>query len=255
VDDLVVDDELTAVVVDDEDADGSTAVVKALRDTVEEVALVEDGQTSLDLTGLGHGSDGSVVVEVKNTVLLEDGTVHVLDNHGGGRVGDERRLLMKLLGEQVNTEITVLTSLRGSGDPNNLAGTTLKDQEVTNPNVVAWDGDGRVGRRGRGSHLVTGNRGEDLGVGQRSHRRTRSGRDNRTVGGSRGRSSSGNKVLLLEDDAITLLGVVLAVVVLKGMSDTVSSALKSSTEGVVVALVVVIAHALLLGERRGRESY
>lgn len=49
---------------------------------------------------------------------------------------------MKLLGEQVNTKVTVLSSLRRGGDANDLARASLKHQEIANADVVAWDGDG-----------------------------------------------------------------------------------------------------------------
>jgi len=43
--------------------------------------------------------------------LLEDWTKHVLHHDRRARVADEAGLLVKLLGEQVNTEVAVLTSL------------------------------------------------------------------------------------------------------------------------------------------------
>ena len=151
MDDLVVDSHLHAVVVDDEDADAASAVVEGLCEAVEEGALVEDGKALLDITALGHGDDATILTDVENTVLLEDRTKHVLDNDGRSRVGDERRLLMELLGEQVNTEVTVLASLGGGGDADDLARAALEDQEIANADVVARDGDG-VG----GSHLACG---------------------------------------------------------------------------------------------------
>jgi len=96
----------------------------------------------LDIASLGHGNDGTVLTDVKNTVLLEDRAEHVLDDDGWCRVGDETRLLMKLLGEEINTEVTVLTGLGRGGNANDLARATLKDQEIANANVVARDGDG-----------------------------------------------------------------------------------------------------------------
>ena len=96
----------------------------------------------LDIASLGHGNDGTVLTDVKNTVLLEDRAEHVLDNNGWPRVGDEARLLMELLGEEVNPEVTVLASLGRSGNANDLARTTLKDQEIANADVVARDGNG-----------------------------------------------------------------------------------------------------------------
>lgn len=60
---------------------------------------------------------------------------------------------MQLLGEEVNTQVSVLASGRGGGDADDLARTTLEDQEITEADVVAWDGDGvgRIGRLGSGS--------------------------------------------------------------------------------------------------------
>jgi hypothetical protein len=71
---------------------------------------------------------------------------------------------VQLLGEEVNTEVTVLTSLSRGGDANDLARTALQDQQVADPDVVARDGDG-VGNHGAGSGaarvlgLVTGSGG------------------------------------------------------------------------------------------------
>jgi len=254
VHDLVVDSKLLAGVVDDEDADGTTAVVEALGDPVEEVVLVEDSKTLLDLAGLGHGDDATVLADIKNAVLLEHGSVHVLNHDRGGRVRNEGRLLMELLGEEIDTKIAMLTGLGGGGDPDHLARTTLKDEEIADPNVVA-----RNSNRGvAAGHLAGGNGPEGLGGGQRSDGRT--GRDDGT--GSRSDRSNGggggNEITFLEDNSIALRGhgsgVMLTVVVLERMSDTVGSALKSSTEGVIVTLVVVIAHALVLRDGLGRES-
>ena len=151
VDDLVVDSHLHTVVVDDENADGATAVVEGLGKAGSKTALVKDGKALLDITRLGHGDNATVLTDVENTVLLEDRAEHVLDNDGRSRVGDERGLLMELLGEQVNTEVTVLASLGGGGDTDDLARAALKDQEIANADVVAGDGDS-VG----GSHLACG---------------------------------------------------------------------------------------------------
>jgi hypothetical protein len=149
VNDLVVNSHLQAIIVDDEDADAASAVVEGLGQAGEETALVKDGKTLLDIARLGHGDNTTVLTDVKNTVLLEDRTKHVLNNDGRGRVGDEAGLLMELLGEEVNTKVAVLTSLGGGGDADDLARTALKDQEIANADVMARDSDG-VG----GSHLA-----------------------------------------------------------------------------------------------------
>jgi len=146
VDDLVVDSHLLTIISDNEDADTATSVVKGLGEAGEKAALVEDGKTLLDITRLGHGDNTAVLTDVKNAVLLEDRAEHVLDDDGRGRVGDEGGLLMKLLGEEVNTKVTMLASLGRGGDADDLARTPLEDQEIANADVVARDGDG-VGRR------------------------------------------------------------------------------------------------------------
>ena len=151
VDDLVVNSHLGTVIGDDEDADAATAIVERLGKAVGETALVEDGKALLDVAGLGHGNNAAVLADVENAVLLEDRAEHVLDNDRGGRVGDEAGLLVQLLGEEVNTEVAVLASLRGGGDADDLARAALEDQEIANADVVAGDGDGVGGR-----HLACG---------------------------------------------------------------------------------------------------
>lgn len=151
VNNLVVDSHLHTIIIDDEDTDAASAIVKGLCQAGEKGALVEDGKTLLDIAGLGHGDNATVLTDVENTVLLEDRTQHVLDDDGWGGVGDEAGLLMKLLGEEVDTKVTVLTSLGRGGDADDLARAALEDQEVANADVVARDGDGAGG-----SHLACG---------------------------------------------------------------------------------------------------
>lgn len=59
VDNLEVNTELTATVVEDEHADAATARVEGGLETVPEVGLVNDGKVLLDITGLGHGNNYS----------------------------------------------------------------------------------------------------------------------------------------------------------------------------------------------------
>lgn len=49
---------------------------------------------------------------------------------------------MELLGEEVDTEVTMLASLCRCCDADDLARTTLKDQEIADADVVSGDGDG-----------------------------------------------------------------------------------------------------------------
>lgn len=283
MDDLVVDSHLHTVIVDDEDADTASAVVERLCQTVEESALVEDGKALLDITRLGHGDDATILTDVENTVLLEDRTKHVLDNDGRGRVGDERGLLMELLGEEVDTKVAVLASLGGGSDADDLARAALKDQEIANADVVARDGNGV-----RGSHLACGGwgswdrrsrTGSDVGRGG-----TRSGVGRRAVdtddaldrgsgldGAGRRLGGKSSGVLLLDDyvflavvvlgSDVGVLGVVVVAVRVDGVgyafSDLVSSLGDTVTKRVVVTVVVVISHitlVLLGGLNRGTSS-
>jgi hypothetical protein len=141
VDNLHVDGHLTTIVGDDEDTNAAAARLESLLEAVPETALVNDGQVLLDVTSLGHGDDGALL-HVKDAVLLEDRAEHGLDNNAGGGVGDEGRLLMKLLGEEVDTEVTVLAGGSRGRDADDLAGATLEDEDITKANVVAGDGHG-----------------------------------------------------------------------------------------------------------------
>jgi hypothetical protein len=148
VDDLVVDRELTTLIRNDKNANAATTIVEGICEAAEETALVKDGKTLLDITSLGHGNDTTVIADVQHAVLLEDRSDHVLNNHRWAGIADEGRLLVKLLAEEVHTEVAVLASLSRSSDADDLAWAALKDEEVTDADVVAWDGDG-VGRTGR----------------------------------------------------------------------------------------------------------
>lgn len=86
-----------------------------------------------------------VVLEIKNTVLLEDWSQHGLNDNAWGWVGNERGLFIQLSGEEVDSQVTVLTSGSGGGDTDNLARTALEHQEITHTDVVARDGNS-VGR-------------------------------------------------------------------------------------------------------------
>lgn len=139
VDDLHLNSELTAAIVEDEDTDAAAARLESLLETRPKVGLVNDRQTLLDIAGLGHGSD-EAVSHVEDAVLLEDRAEHGLDNDAGSGVGNERGLLVQLLGEEVNTEVAVLASGRRGRDADDLAWSALEHQEVTQTDVVAGDG-------------------------------------------------------------------------------------------------------------------
>jgi len=154
VDNLHVNSHLAAVVGDDKDTDGAAARLESLLEAGPEVALINDREVLLDIAGLGHGNDGTIL-HVKDAVLLEDRAEHGLDDDAGGGVGDEGRLLMELLGEEINTKVAVLASGSRGRDADDLAGAALEDEDVAKTDVMAGDGDGV----GSGLGLDTGGAG------------------------------------------------------------------------------------------------
>lgn len=82
MDNLIVDSQLLAMVGDDQDADRPGPVAESLLQATPEVALVNDLETLLDLTSLGHGNKLSVITDVDEAVLLEDRSEEGVENNG-----------------------------------------------------------------------------------------------------------------------------------------------------------------------------
>jgi hypothetical protein len=203
VDGLHVDGELTTLVRDDHDSNRATTRLESLSKTSPEVGLIDDRKVLLDITSLGHGNDNTIL-EIKDSVLLEDWTEHGLDDNTWAWVGDEGRLFMQLLGEEINTQVSVLASGSRGGNSDDLARTSLKDQEITETNVVTWDGDsvGSVGWLGGGG--------------------------TRTLGAW---SSYGNVNLFP-----------INMVVMMTSKDTISSTVETVTEGMMVTIFIIVTH-------------
>lgn len=201
--DLHVDRKLLSVVVEDKDANATTTGLEGALEAPDEVGLVNDGEPLLNITSLGHGDD-EAVVEVKDAILLEDRAKHGLHNHTRSRVCDEGRLLVQLLGEEVDTKVAVLASSRGSGDADDLARTTLEDQEIAKTDVMAGDGDG-VG---------------DIGIAGITGARTRS-----------------------RDVLVDIHVDVVVMLITTRVNNAVSQLVNSVAEGVVVTVLVVVTHS------------
>jgi hypothetical protein len=214
VDDLVVNDELTTTIVDDQSTDTTAALRESLANLAEKLTLGDDGEGLLDITSLGHGGEGAILVEVQNAVGLVDGTKHGLNDNRGGGVGDEAGLLLQLTGEEVDTQVAVLAGLGGDGDPDHLAGATLENQDVADADEVAGDGDG----------FCSGLAGAGLDD-------ANSLTDAITVT---------NWATFVSDDYF--LTIVVMMVVVEWMRDAVDSTLHATAEGVVVTVVVVVTH-------------
>lgn len=219
MDNLVINHELPAAIVDDQGADTATTITESTIDLGEEAALVDDGQALLDIAAVGHADQTSVLTDVEDAVVLVHRTQHALNHNGVARVADEGALLMKLTGEEVHTQVPELTGLGRGRDADHLAGTALKDDKIANTNEVAWDGDG-VGMV-TSAWLNVANALTD------------------TLAHTRGTS-----LVRLDDHFLPAVVVVMMVVMrtMDGMEDPVGGTLDSTAKAVVVALVVVIAH-------------
>jgi hypothetical protein len=57
VKDLHVDDELAAVIVDDEDSDTATTSLEGFAKAGPEIGLIDDGEGLLNIAGLSHGNN------------------------------------------------------------------------------------------------------------------------------------------------------------------------------------------------------
>jgi len=195
----------------------------------------------LDVTRLSHGYNVAVVVDVENAVLLEDRAKHVLHDDRGRRVRDEARLLVQLLGEEVDTEVAVLAGLGRDGDADDLARTTLEDQEIADADVVAGKGDGV------GSHGAGWTTGAGLAVDSGGGRRW----DLNFLLLDFDLYAVDVRVVLLMMAVVAVVIVVVVVVMeergaVDGVADTFGNALSSSAEGVVMAVVVVVSHITLV---------
>jgi len=149
MDSLEVNNEFLGTVADDKDTDGTRAVAKSIVDLLDEVTLGDDGNTSLQLTGVSLEVKRNVLTSLDDLVLLEGWGQHGVENDRWRWVADNAILLDELVGEQVNAEISVLAGGGRGGDADNLGWSLLEDHQVTNTEKVAWNGevclDGRSG--------------------------------------------------------------------------------------------------------------
>lgn len=127
MDDLVINRQLPTTIIDNQDTDTTSAIGKRVIKPRPESALINDRKTLLDLARLGHSDNTTIIADVQDAVLLEDRAEHILHDHRRLGVGHEAGLFMKLLGEEVDSEIAVLARLGRGCDTDDLARTTLED--------------------------------------------------------------------------------------------------------------------------------
>jgi hypothetical protein len=141
--------------------------------------------------------------------LLVDWAEHALYVDAGLRVAHEGTLFLKLTGEEIHAQVSVLTRLWRSGDADDLAGTPLKDYKITDADELARDCDS-VGWEAARLDVA------DLLTNTFSH--------------------AGRTTSFIFDDHL------FAVMVTEWVSNTIGGTLEATAEGVVFVVVVVVTH-------------
>jgi hypothetical protein len=177
--------------------------------------LVNDAQTLLDITSLGHADDQTITAHVEDAILLVDWAEHALYINAGLRVAHEGALFLKLAGEEIHAQVSVLTSLWRGGDADDLARTPLKDYEITDADELARDGDGVAWEAAARLDEA------DLLTDTFSH--------------------AGWATFFIFDDHL------FAVMVTEWVSNTIGGTLEATAEGVIFTLVVVVTHVVAAG--------
>jgi hypothetical protein len=212
VDDLVVNNQLPTTIVDDQCSNAASTVCESCVDFAIEPTLIDDPETLLDVTSLGHADHQAIRTHVENAVLLVDGAEHALDVDTGLRIAHEGALFLKLASEEIDTQVSVLTGLWRGRDADDLARTALKDDEIAdadelarNRDGVSWEAAARLDEA-------------DLLADTLSH-------------------TAWTTFFIFDDHLFTVM-----VVMLERVRDAVGSTLEATPKGVVFALVVVVTH-------------
>ena len=219
---LVVNHQLPSSIVDHHGSDTASAIGEGTLDLAVQPTLINDSQALLDISRLGHAHDPAVIVQIEDAVLLEDGAEHALNDHTGLGIADEGALLLQLTREEVDTQVAVLAGLGRSRDADDLARTALKDQEISDADEMAGNGD-------------------MVAVMSTSARLDEANVLARTLTDA---ARAPLPIVFFNDHLLT---VVMMVMMMEGMEDTVGGTLDAAPEGVVLALVVVVAHVVAAG--------
>ena len=166
----------------------------------------------------------------KMRILVEERTSHALDIDIGSRVAHETALFQQLTTEEIDTEIAVLRGLRRSADPDHLAHTTLEDDQVSDANELTWDSNDVTRSTSRATIRSTDC--INLHVSDAT----------RMVMVM----SAAVAIVLADDDFFTIytIAAMVMTMVVERVQDTVGSSLDTTTEGVVLTVVIVVAHVV-----------
>jgi hypothetical protein len=70
MDNLVINNELTAAIINHKSANASFAISEGITDSGPQTALVNDPDALLDVAGRRHTNNASIVTQIQNAVLL-----------------------------------------------------------------------------------------------------------------------------------------------------------------------------------------
>jgi hypothetical protein len=215
MDNLVVNHQLTATIIDDQCPNTSSAICEGCINLAIKATLINDSQALLDIASLGHADDQTIPAHVEDAILLVDWAEHALYIDAGLRVAHEGALFLKLAGEEIHAQVSVLTSLWRGSDADDLARTPLKDYEITDADELARDCDGA------GWEAAARLDEADLLTDAFSH--------------------AGWTTSFIFDDHL------FTVMVTEWVNNAVGGTLEATAEGVVFALVVVVTHVVAAG--------
>jgi hypothetical protein len=137
---------------------------------------------------------------------------------------------VQLAGEEINTKISELSGLGRSRNPNDLARSSLQDDQITHANEVAWNGDGI--QRATSTWLHEANGLADPTVTDPS----RTG-------------------LIAADNVVLPVLMVVVMMRMEGVEDAVGGTLDAAAEAMIVTFVVVVAHIVSVGFVGGSDFF
>lgn len=82
MDKLEVNSQFIRTITKDKNPNGSATIRKGFTHSTPQTSLVSNTEALLDITALSHGDDTTIFTDIKETVLLEDGSWHRLKENG-----------------------------------------------------------------------------------------------------------------------------------------------------------------------------
>jgi len=216
--DLVVNNQFSPSIIDDQSPHTATPIRKRPVNLVVQATLINDRQTLLDIPTLRHADQAAILTHIQDAILLEDRAQHALHHDRVTGVADKGALLVELAGEEVHTEESQLARLRRGRYADHLARAALQDDQVTNADEVARDGDG-VG-------------------GESSTRLDEADRLTNSV------AHAGGAGLVARHHHLLFPTVVVVGMMAEGVEDAIGGAFDTAAKAVVLAFVVVVTHVV-----------